>query len=276
LPLIPLALISTNGAATGQVPMFTNSAISWQTPPAGGGSSYTFNSPLTNNSGTVSFTTNFFDARGATNIPITALQTLPIVSVKHQTFSTSGTYTPSTGMSYCIVECVGGGGAGGGTPSTSGSQIAVGGTGGAGGYSRGIYSSATIGASQSVTIGSGGTGVSASTGNTGGTTSFGSLITCNGGVGGGAGTASSTWSYVNIGGAGGSASGGNVANFTGATGQPAAYGYGLFGFFSPGTPSHLGSAGAGGSSLQGNPSSAAQSGNAGNAGMVIITEFCTQ
>jgi len=39
LPLIPLALISTNGAATGQVPMFTNSAISWQTPPAGGGSS---------------------------------------------------------------------------------------------------------------------------------------------------------------------------------------------------------------------------------------------
>ena len=39
---------------------------------------------------------------------------VPFKTVKRQTFTASGTYTPSTGMIYCDVEIWGGGGGGGG------------------------------------------------------------------------------------------------------------------------------------------------------------------
>ena len=107
------------------------------------------------------------------------------ISINVQTFTSSGTYTPISGMKYCTIECWGGGGGGGGSTGYAG--IAGGSAGGgAGGYSRKTVSAATIGASQTVTIGAlgaGGTAGSASTGGTGGATSVGTLCIANGGSG---------------------------------------------------------------------------------------------
>lgn len=108
--------------------------------------------------------------------PFTTNPTGPYINV--QKFTTSGTYTPSNGMSYCAIECWGGGGA---TNSRIGSIAGNfgGGGGGAGGYSRLTASKYTIGTSQAVTIGSG--GVTGPTATAGGTTSVGTICVANGG-----------------------------------------------------------------------------------------------
>lgn len=129
-----------------------------------------------------------------------------------QTFTASGTYTPTTGMLYAVIEVQGGGGAGGGA---SGSTVGVGSGGGGGGYSMGVFSAASVSTSQVINIGSAGAGVSNGTGGAGGSSSVGALITATGGSGGivnnGTGTTYST------GGTGGSGSGGTI-NITGSTG----------------------------------------------------------
>lgn len=129
-------------------------------------------------------------------------------SVVKQIFTSSGTYTPTSGMVYCILECVGGGGAGGGSGSASaGFQVSAGG-GGGGGYARLVASSATIGASQTVTVGAAGTAGTAGNnpGGNGGDTSVGSLCIGKGGTGGGG----STGGAVAAGGAGGVAGTGDI------------------------------------------------------------------
>ena len=187
------------------------------------------------------------------------------VTLKFQKFSANGTYTPSTGMLYCWVRCVGGGNTGGAGSSGSG------GGGGAGEYAEGIFSSANIGASQSVTIG----------GATGGTTSLGSLMSALGGSVGG------TGGLVNLGGIGGT--GGTVAangfNVPGLAGQPGGGATGAswsgMGGSSPfGTGGNsvisgngnvglgFGSGGSGG--FEGN------SAGAGKGGYMVIKEFCSQ
>jgi hypothetical protein len=138
-----------------------------------------------------------------------------------QVFTTTGanTYTPTSGMKYCIVEVQGAGGGGGGANSTGSAQVAGGG-GGAGAYAKGVFSAATVGASQTVTIGTGGTAGSSAGGNggTGGTSSFGSLISCTGGVGG-SGSSPGSVNGAAAGGAGGTASGSGVSySITGAKG----------------------------------------------------------
>lgn len=116
------------------------------------------------------------------------------VSVVAQTFTSNGTYTPTTGMFNCIVEAVGGGGGGGGATGAVGqSSAAAGGAGG--GYARKVFTSATIGASQTVTIGAGGAGAlgDGATGTTGGTTTLGStLLQATGGAGGEGGSSTAT------------------------------------------------------------------------------------
>lgn len=100
-----------------------------------------------------------------------------IKTVKQQTFPSSGTYTPSTGMLYCIVDAVDGGAGGGGVKSSgSFSAVAAGGYGGA--YGRVRLTAAQIGASKTVTIGAGGAGGANTGGNgvSGGATSLGSLL----------------------------------------------------------------------------------------------------
>jgi len=116
-----------------------------------------------------------------------------------QTFTASGTYTAPSGLKYAIVELQGSGGAGGGTINT---DLACGG-GGSGGYSKKLLSAATIGASQTVTI-----GTSNSTTNS----SFGAILTC------GYGTAGSNEEI----GTGGSATGGDI-NIPGGPGNYGSY-----------------------------------------------------
>lgn len=138
-----------------------------------------------------------------------------IGSVVTQVFTTDGTYTPTTGMVYCIAEVVGGGGGGGGAAAAANSSGAGGG--GGGGYSRKTISSLTIGASQTVTIGAAGTAGTAgnNAGGTGGTTSLGALLSATGGVGG---SGSADGVSFNLGGAGGAGSGGDF-NTTGTPGD---------------------------------------------------------
>jgi hypothetical protein len=213
-------------------------------------------------------------------------------TVAVQTFTASGTYTPTSGMRYCIVECVGGGGGGGGIGNTSSNSIGAGG-GGSGGYSRKIVSAATVGASQTVTIGAAGTAGAAGTGGNGGaggTTSVGTLCIANGGSGG---IGQNTGTYD--GGAGGTASTGDIAA-AGAPGQGGGLvgvglvcpgGHGGSSSFggggkgattSPVTPSsQVGGAasnyGSGGGGAAGQGVTTARTGGAGSAGFVIITEY---
>ena len=44
-----------------------------------------------------------------------------------QIFKTSGTYTPTAGMGNCVIQCIGGGAAGGGTPNSLPAAAAPGG-----------------------------------------------------------------------------------------------------------------------------------------------------
>ena len=241
---------------------------------------------------------------GSSSLP--TFQALPaaggFTSVVTQTFTSSGTYTPTSGMKYCIIEVLGGGAGGGGCANTTGNQTAAGAGGGAGGYARKTVIAATIGASQTVTIGAGGNGGSAgnNAGSTGGTTSVGTIVSATGGNGGAGGAASGSGTSPNFslnqGGTGGSGASGDF-NATGAPGfSPILFDYpGFFqngisggggssifgggavayqdyGTGSAGTNgTGYGSGGSGGSAFAGG--TGAQAGGTGAAGIVIITEY---
>lgn len=101
--------------------------------------------------------------------------------VKCQVFKTSGTYTPTPGTKFAIVEAVGGGGAGGGCQVGTGSNAACGGGGMSGEYVKARVDNPVT---TTVTIGYGGLGASANPGASGGNTSFGAGILAKGGLGG--------------------------------------------------------------------------------------------
>lgn len=112
--------------------------------------------------------------------------------VDMQVITTTSTYTPTSGTQFVKVYCVGAGGGGGGAESTAtGGQVRAGG-GGGGGTAIRTYNSTELGATASITIGSGGTGGAGSTfsdGADGGNTTFnpagtGVTLTGNGGEGG--------------------------------------------------------------------------------------------
>lgn len=219
--------------------------------------------------------------------------------VKVQKFTSSGTYTPSTGLLYAIIECVGGGGGGGGALGAS-SGGNGGGGGGGGSYSRLYASASDIGSSQTVTIGTGGSAGSSgfNSGGAGGDTSVGTICVAKGGSGG---TGANGISNIGQGGAGGTASGaghlqiagqkGNNASYvpSGTTGFALANGNGgssIFGFgaiasVNSNTATSAGTAaaansGAGGSGATFANSTSSAAGGAGGSGLVIITEFCSQ
>lgn len=216
-----------------------------------------------------------------------------VVTVKKQIFTASGTYTPSTGMLYCLVEAVGAGGGGGGS-SSSGGNGSAGSGGGGGSYANLLATAATIGASKAITIGAAGTAGAAAAGNggAGGDTSLTTLCIGKGGSGGigNAGNAAA------LGGAGGVSGTGDfkIPGQSGAT----ALGYGIVTIFSPpigvggnsgkgfgmggaagtagvagGDGTGYGAGGGGGSSFNGGASAA---GGAGAPGVIYITEYCTQ
>lgn len=108
-----------------------------------------------------------------------------------QVFTSSGTYTPTTGTKRIRVRLVGGGGGGGGTAATAANQIASSFGGGAGTYGdTGLIDAAGITTVQ-VVVGTGGASKVAGNGNNGGASSFGSYITAPGGYGGDVGFAGS-------------------------------------------------------------------------------------
>ena len=218
-----------------------------------------------------------------------------VVTVKKQVFASSGTYTPSTGMLFAQIECVGGGGGGGGANGASGVGTGAGG-GGSGGYSKVIASAATIGASQTVTIGAAGSAGSAGNdaGGAGGATSVGSICAANGGSGG-AGN-SSSGAAVATGGAGGTAGTGDLTA-AGAPGGPGSgtpstnpvnSGFGGNSFFGGGAIGNnaggsacvagaaAGNYGSGGSGAVCNNTATATAGGAGSNGVVYVPEYNSQ
>ena len=100
--------------------------------------------------------------------------------IGYQIFTANGTYTKGTNNpSFVIVEVVGGGGAGQGYPSSSTGSIAGAG-GGGGGYARKIILASSLGASVTVTVGTGGIGGTGA-GPAGNTSSFGAFCSATGG-----------------------------------------------------------------------------------------------
>jgi hypothetical protein len=190
-----------------------------------------------------------------------------------QVFTSSGTYTPTSGMSNCIIVCIGGGGAGGGNSVTLGN---AGSGGGSGGYSQSYVSAATIGASQTATVGTGGTGVSASTGNNGNATSIGTIVIANGGSGGipvsslgGAGATIGTGNITTPGNAGlgisGSVGGMGAGSFLGGS---------TLGVNAKGAGNNaVANSGAGGSGSTNASSTGAEAGGNGGSGLIIIYEY---
>ncbi|HGF5590172.1 TPA: phage tail protein [Klebsiella quasipneumoniae subsp. similipneumoniae] len=195
-----------------------------------------------------------------------------------QVFTSSGTYTPSTGTKKIRVTLTGGGGGASGCQGTNTSQTVSGAGGGAGGTA--ISTITSLSSSYTVTIGAGGSGSSSSaSGTAGGNSTFGALIAS----GGGAGTLSA--SGATVGGVGGAASGGsiNIVGGLGSDGQAVA-----FVFAGNGGASYWGGGGragalggvaaiaygaGGGGAYDRTLSGTAYSGGAGKSGICIIEEF---
>lgn len=228
-------------------------------------------------------------ALGGTATISTTDTALAFDKIAVQVFTGSGTYTPTAGMKYCTIEVVGGGGGSGGNGSTSSTQFASSGAGGGGGYARKTVTAATIGVSQTVTIGAGGLAgtAGANAGGNGGTTSVGAIVSATGGSGGAGGIAASTGGSVGgVGGVGssgdfninGSAGGNGFWTFTGGIGFGAQGGSSFFGGSAlaqfNNNPAVAGLAyGGGAGSFTNGQSAANQPGAAGAAGIVVITEF---
>jgi hypothetical protein len=212
--------------------------------------------------------------------------------------ASSGTYTPTPGLRFAVVECIGGGGGGGNVIGATG-LIFGGGGGGSGGYSRSVLTAATIGASQPYAVGAGGS--PGSPGANGGAASFGSggLVSANGGQGGDyAGTAA----HSGFGGAGGGISGaagqlimpgnpgqGGIWNAQSGTNITAAIGTGASSFYGGGAASALynqivaspggytglnaGGYGSGGSGAIVLNFAAGYAGGSGSNGVIIVNEY---
>lgn len=102
------------------------------------------------------------------------------------TFTASGTFTKASypWATNAKITVVGGGGAGGGAEGTGLNDMSGGSGGGAGGTAIVQVTTASLAASETVTIGAGGAGVSAANGGNGATTSFGTIAVATGGNGG--------------------------------------------------------------------------------------------
>ena len=230
-----------------------------------------------------------------------AALTTGLQSVNIQEFSSSGTYTPSSGTLFALAISVGGGGGGGGADCSDSTSAVGAGGGSSGTLSIALLTAVSIGASQTVTIGAGGasgTGSTGGDGGNGGTTSVGSLLVALGGLGG----SGESSANIGISEAGGDAndSSGNTgdivsdgnAGFNGLSGDQGSYRSGFGGnggasFFggsgrggrvqntvtSNGDDGHDGTKGGGGGGGGCQASPNAGSGGGGGAGYVMITEL---
>ena len=233
-------------------------------------------------------------SQGLTSNP--AFTALPpaFSAVNVQTFTSSGTYTPSSNCIYAYVQICGGGGGGGGAAVTVSPARAVGRGGSGAAYcAKTIYNPT----SQTVTIGAAGSGGAAgnNNGTSGGNSSFGSILTANGGGYGvgGASLASPNYSITGYTLVNALATGGDInvpgqapsyaIIFGGATGASSGGGGGNS-FLGSGGPSVIAGvtfsinglngsgygAGGGGGCSAGN---IAASGGNGSQGVCVVTEF---
>lgn len=205
--------------------------------------------------------------------------------------TSTSTYTPSSSLvKYVEVEIYAAGGGGAGVPAYTSSTAAIGGGASGGTWALVRIPVSLLSSPTAVTIGVAGTpGASGGgTGGTGGVSSFGSLISCPGGLGSGYSTTTGT---VNAGGANSpaaatiSASVQTIATSRGAPGSPgyvvatgsAAPGIGASspkgsgGDGVSGSASGYGAGGAGARAISGDTT--AKAGGAGSPGVCIIREF---
>ena len=211
-------------------------------------------------------------------------------------FTANGSFVKAAypGIRAVRVRCQGGGGAGGGAGATTSTQTASGGGGGGGVYAESWILESALSTSHAVTVGTGGTGVAGGQGNSGGTSSFGSLVIAPGG-GGGFNRAASTSPRASSGAAITSGGTGDFIIQGGGGGAGMAFDndwninedYGLFG---QGGSSHLGGTsrgargpatspsagclyGGGGTGAVNGISESDKAGGAGAAGIVIVDIF---
>jgi hypothetical protein len=211
-------------------------------------------------------------------------------------YDTPGSVTAFTKASYdgfkaARVRLVGAGGGGGGAAVTSAAQISLGSGGGGGCYAESFLLAAAISNSENVTIGTGGAGGVGVGGSAGTTTSFGALVSGNGGnpgstnttsgqngVAGGTGATTGSGQLIIPGGDGGNARSESIAT---ATESPA----GGSSFFNGGgrtSSDTVGGAngfaarnyGGGGSGAMNDVSEVdVRTGGAGSGGLVIVEVF---
>ena len=205
------------------------SAISGVLPVANGGTglaSVTANNVILGN-GTTSFLTvapgtsgNVLQSDGTSWISAAAAAGGGGVSVTVYTSST--TWTKPTGAKVVEVICIGGGGGGASGRKAATGTTRLGGSGGGGGAcAKNTFYADLLGASETLTVGAGGTGgasvsVNSTNGNAGvdgGNSSFGNWLIARGGGGGVGGTNSSP----QAGGSGGSVARDTVQSFAGST-----------------------------------------------------------
>jgi hypothetical protein len=252
---------------------------------------------LGNGTGVVQVVTPGTSGNVLTSNGITWISTAPTSGsgvANVQSFTTSGTWTKPSGYaagSRVMIQAWGGGG--------SGAKGASNGGAGGGGYNERWVTLSAMGATETITIGAGGTAVTVNgVGNTGGTTSVGSLCSAYGGGPG----SGSTFGYGGAQLAGGAPwaslvtgvvwDGWNWGGYGGTTAQSgntsgsSVWGGGAGGFSTittAGTSSFAGAGGAGGTTGSGAAGTAPSGGGggtatgassgAGGAGQVIITVF---
>jgi len=159
-----------------------------------------------------------FDTASGKLLKNSALTIADIGLYTVEVYTSGGTFTKSGTDKFIIVEVVGGGGGGGGIDGAA-SGVAESGGGGGGGYSFERILNSALAATETVTVGAGGGGGAGSgfaTGTSGGSSSFGSLLSATGGSGG-VGMNATTGSSVSAGGDGGTGTGGDI-NLVGGDG----------------------------------------------------------
>lgn len=190
----------------------------------------------------------------------TASATIPLVTK----FTASGTWSKSAGMVYAIVEVVGAGGNGG--AASSGTTVARGGGGGGGGYSRKRIAAATLGATETVTVGT----------TAGATSSFGAHASATGGA---VGTAATVAGQNRAGGTAGIGSSGDInsagggGSSGGGSGGSSFFGGGGGGSDTTGNGGNAQVYGGGGGGASADSGSGATSGGTFASGVVIVTEY---
>lgn len=203
-------------------------------------------------------------------------------------FTTSGSYSKAAGLKFVEIIVVGGGGGGGGVGPTAALERAYSAGGGGGGQSIAYVMASDLSASETVTVGSGGSGGAngSTNGSSGGTSSFGTHAQATGGGGGEAMLATST-DVVSDPGAGGVGSLGDI-NTAGGPGTAGAVLSSIRVGIGNGGNSQLGGGGrtivgqpaedggnygGGGSGANITVSTAAASGGDGADGIVIVKEY---